>query len=69
MLWGFGGFPPIIGRTWPPSAPRGFFWGDPPPILGRKDFGGPEEAGEKGGSGRGSAAPSVNSLSVCYNAN
>ena len=30
-----------------------------PPILGRKDFGGPGEAGEKGGSGRGSAAPSV----------
>ena len=36
-----------------------------PPILGRKDFGGPGEAGEKGGSGRGSAAPSVVCLSVC----
>ena len=35
-----------------------------PPILGRKDFGGPGKAGEKGGSGRGSAAPSVVCLSV-----
>merc|ERR1712117_80177 len=35
-----------------------------PPILGRKDFGGPGEAGGKGGSGRGSAAPSVVCLSV-----
>ena len=36
-----------------------------PPILGRKDFGGPGEAGEKGGSGRGSAAPSVVVVVVC----
>ena len=62
VLWGvWGGFPPIIGRTRPPPpASRGGVWGgSSPPILGRKDFGGPGEAGEKGGSGRGSAAPSV----------
>ena len=60
MLWGvWGGFPPIIGRTWPPCVERGGLGGILPPILGRKDFGGPGEAGEKGGSGRGSAAPSV----------
>ena len=54
MLWGvWGGFPPIIGRTWPPCVERGGLGGILPPILGRKDFGGPGEAGEKGGSGRG----------------
>ena len=59
VLWGVGGVPPIIGRTWPPCIKRGGLGGILPPILGRKDFGGPGEAGEKGGSGRGSAAPSV----------
>ena len=60
VFWGvWGGFPPIIGRTWPPCVKRGGLGGILPPILGRKDFGGPGEAGEKGGSGRGSAAPSV----------
>ena len=70
VLWGvWGGFPPIIGRTWPPCVKRGGLGGILPPILGRKDFGGPGEAGEKGGSGRGSAAPSVVCLSVRYDAN
>ena len=32
VLWGvWGGFPPIIGRTWPPVRREGGFGGDPPP--------------------------------------
>ena len=60
VLGGLGGFPPPY-RAYlaPPCVERGGLGGILPPILGRKDFGGPGEAGEKGGSGRGSAAPSV----------
>ena len=36
VFWGvWGGFPPIIGRTWSPSAERGGLGGILPPILGR----------------------------------
>ena len=59
-MGGLGGFPPHYRAYLAPPASRGGVWGgSSPPILGRKDFGGPGEAGEKGGSGRGSAAPSV----------
>ena len=71
VVGGLGGFPPHY-RAYlaPPCVKRGGLGGILPPILGRKDFGGPGEAGEKGGSGRGSAAPSVVvCLSVCYDAN
>ena len=52
VIRGFGGFPPLQGVPDPPAS-RGGFGGTLPPILGRKDFGSPGEAGEKGGSGRG----------------
>ena len=72
VLGGLGGFPPHYRAYLAPlCAERGGLGGILPPILGRKDFGGPGEAGEKGGSGRGSAAPSVVvvCLSVCSGAN
>ena len=49
---------------------RGFLGGILPPHSRAQGFWRPGEAGEKGGSGRGSAAPSVVvCLSVCYDAN
>ena len=58
---GLGGTLPPHSRAYlaPLCAERGGLGGILPPILGRKDSGGRGEAGEKGGSGRGSAAPSV----------
>ena len=62
VFWGvWGGFPPIIGHTWPPCVERGGLGGILPPILGRKDFGaagggvgggpGVKEAGRGAGQG------------------
>ena len=69
VVGGLGEFPPHYRACLPPHASRDGFGGILPPIRGRKDFGGPGEAGEKGGSGRGSAAPSVVCLSVRSDAN
>ena len=39
VLWGvWGGFPPIIGRTWPPLRQEGGFGGDPPPHSRAQGF-------------------------------
>ena len=39
VLWGvWGGFPPIIGRTWPPLRREGGFGGDPPPHSRAQGF-------------------------------
>ena len=68
-MGGLGGFPPHYRAYRTRGVERGGLGGILPPILGRKDFGGLGKAGEKGGSGRGSAAPSVVCLSVRSGAN